>query len=155
MFVLFPFRDSFAGVERFLKPVQINSLGHNEKSKSNALIRSSLIHDRIPLNHASSPRVVITDHDIERLLSESIQHRFQASGDVMVKLTSEWIPFHSKPGYILKLTDVSPDELTASSFTRFSLWVAGEKINDFSFPIRISQMRDIYVKYDHFHLARN
>ena len=135
----------FAGVERFLKPVHVNSLCQTEKSKTNALIRSPLVYTPSPLNYVSSQKVVDTDLHIERLLSESIQHRFQASGEIVVKLTSEWIPFHSKPGYILKLADISPDELTASSFARFSLWAAGEKINDFAFPIRVAQMRDIYV----------
>lgn len=100
--------------------------------------------------HVSSGFLVKMEHlissqDIETKLADSIQHRFQAIGQIEVKLTSAWSQIKASPACILKLSDVSPDELSSSSFVRFSLWESGGKIGDYSLPIRVAQMRDVLV----------
>ena len=107
---------------------------------------------RVPFNRFHSKNIETTSvneflksNDIEDLLSESLSHRFQVSGDIVVKLTSVWNNSSAKFGSIIKIDQITPDELSPSAFVRFSLWNSGEKIGDYSLPIRVAHMRDIYV----------
>lgn len=136
---------SFAGVERFLKPLQITPQAEPLNSKTNAFVRSAFHLDHSGHTFAEKKQQKVASDHIERMLAESIQYRFQALGEIVVNLTSAWAPLETKTDPILKLVDVSPDELSASSFVRFSLWDSGAKVGDFSLPIRVAQMRDIFV----------
>ena len=79
------------------------------------------------------------------MLSEAIKHRYQASGEISVQLSSEWLPLKASNQVVLKIKDASPDELSSSTFIRFSLWEAGQQMGLFSLPIRVSQLQDVYV----------
>lgn len=135
----------FAGVERFLKPVEVDFHQHSISRKSNSFIRNPLHSGNVSSGFSVQVDHLVSSHDIEMKLADSIQHRFQPIGEIVVNLTSSWIPIKASPTFILKLSDVSPDEFSSSSFVRFSLWESGSKIGDYSLPIRVAQMRDVLV----------
>ncbi|MEK9772193.1 MAG: flagellar basal body P-ring formation chaperone FlgA [Opitutae bacterium] len=135
----------FAGVERFLKPLKINPQEQIFPTQTNALIRGPFSIDRSRTVLGDHTKEVVTSQRLEKLLAESIQYRFQASGEIVVNLTSSWNPVEIQSNFVLKLADISPDELSASCFVRFSLWESGAKVGDFALPIRVAQMRDVYV----------
>ena len=135
----------FAGVERFLKPLKVNPQEQLFPGKANALIRAPFSMDRSHKVLALQKKELITSQRLEQLLSESIQHRFQAIGEIVVNLTSSWKTIELNSDFVLKLSDVSPDELSPSCFIRFSLWDSGKKVGNFALPIRVAQMIDIYV----------
>ena len=87
---------------------------------------------------------LLSSFRIEELLSDALNHRYQTSGEILVKLASSWKPLEIRSSSVLKIKDVSPDELCSSCFVRFSLWDAGVKVGDFSFPIRIAHMQEVY-----------
>lgn len=135
----------FAGVERFIKPIHIIANEHSVDVKTNAVIRSPLITAGHNFTESVENKETLEHYDIEYLLSKSLKNRFQVDGEVVVKLTSSWSEQKVPSSSILKITEVLPDELTSSSFVRFSLWNAGQKLGDYSVPIRVSHLRNIFV----------
>ena len=135
----------FGGVERFLAPIQVERNSQTVRSKTDALLRGPLHAGGSNFHSTTRNSHVLTPQNIEGMLAESIKHRFQAIGEIVVKITSSWDSLTTKPNCILKLSDISPDELTSSCFVRFSIWESGIKVGDFSLPIRVAQMRDVFV----------
>lgn len=113
--------------------------------KTNALVRGSFYSQDRKANFSQNNVKVVTSNVIEKMLADSIKHRFQASGEIVVNLTSSWESISIETNSILKLSDVSPDELSSSSFVRFSLWDSGAKVGDFSCPVRVAHLRDVLV----------
>jgi flagella basal body P-ring formation protein FlgA len=116
--------------------------------KTNALVRGSFYSQDRKANFSQNNVKVVTSNVIEKMLADSIKHRFQASGEIVVNLTSSWESISIETNSILKLSDVSPDELSSSSFVRFSLWDSGAKVGDFSCPARSIQVGSKLLKED-------
>ena len=81
---------------------------------------------------------------MEARLSEALAHRFQASGKVAVFLTREWRNLRSGPNFMVKIKDCSPDELTPSSFVRFSIWDQGKELGSFAEPVRMAHYVEVF-----------
>ena len=73
-----------------------------------------------------------------------IAHRYQASGKVSVFLTREWNNLEIGSNFIVKINDCMPDELTSSTFIRFSIWDEGSLIGNFAEPVRMAHYVDVY-----------
>ena len=56
------------------------------------------------------------------MLSEAIKHRYQVSGGNQRSIVIWWLPVKASNQVVLKIKDASPDELSSSTFIRFSLW---------------------------------
>ena len=46
--------------------------------------------------------------------------------------------------FLLKLNSCSPDELSPSSYLRFSVWDEGAKLGDFSIPVKVAHLKEVY-----------
>ena len=132
---------AFCGVERFLQPLQLKHSSSSFSTKQSFFLSSS--HNLNSIEQANNSQLLRHD-EIETLLADAIHNRYQVNGDIVVNLSSEWTPIESDSKVLLKIKDCSPDELSSSCFIRFSLWESGKKIGDFSSPIRISHLQDIY-----------
>jgi flagella basal body P-ring formation protein FlgA len=128
-------------VERFLQPLELKNSNSSFTTKQSYLISSS--QNLSSIDQAINSRVLRHD-DVETLLADAIHNRYQVNGDIVVNLSSKWTPIESESKVLLKIKDCSPDELSSSCFIRFSLWESGKKIGDFSSPVRISHLQDIY-----------
>lgn len=133
-----------AGVERFLQPFQLDGKYRSSYEQKVDFYRSDnnlklQTHDVFKKNPT-----LLTSLRLEELLSDSLKHRYQANGEVRVKLASSWKPLESSSSALIKIRDVSPDELSSSCFVRFSLWNSGEKLGDFSLPLRVAHMHEVY-----------
>jgi len=133
---------AFCGVERFLQPLQLKHSSSSFSTKQSYLL-SSPSQNLSSFAQSNHPRVLKHD-DLESLLADAIHNRYQVNGDIVVNLSSKWEPIESDSKVLVKIKDCSPDELSSSCFIRFSLWESGKKIGDFSSPIRISHLQDIY-----------
>ena len=134
----------FGGVERFLKPIQVHQNIHQTNKQRNALIRHSFSHRELGVSHQESTSRFVDSFAVQKMLSDAIKYRFQVSGDVVAQLSTKWQKVEATSEVILKIIDVSPDELASSSFVRFSLWESGKEMGVYSFPIRVSQFKDVY-----------
>jgi flagella basal body P-ring formation protein FlgA len=136
---------TFGGVERFLTPLVIDQGGQSIDQHKSAFLRGSFSkHDQVRVNQEKSS-MLIDSNTLQNLLSGGIKHRYQVSGDISVQLSSEWVPIEATNEVILKIKDASPDELSPSTFIRFSLWESGQKLGSYSLPLRVSQLQDVYV----------
>ena len=142
--VFFSYLSVWADVGRFLEPLQIGPASPQVQYvvKSSALVSPHSPRPQLQEALPASVSVVLDRALIEARLSEALAYRFQASGKVAVFLTREWRIFNSGSNFILKIKDCSPDELTSSSFIRFSIWDQGREIGSFAEPVRMAH----YVK---------
>ena len=144
--ILFTVLTAGADVGRFLEPIQIGPkpTNHSYVVKSSALV--SPRPSRPTLQEASPAEVsVVLDRLLmEARLSEALAHRFQASGKVAVFLTREWRNLRSGPNFMVKIKDCSPDELTPSSFVRFSIWDQGKELGSFAEPVRMAHYVEVF-----------
>ena len=144
--IFFTALSAGADVGRFLEPIQIGP--NPEKArylvKSSALIspRPSrpMVQQALPLTAS----VLLDRKLMEARLSEALAHRFQVSGKVAAFLTREWRNLHSGPNFIIKIKDCSPDELTSSSFVRFSIWDQGKELGSFAEPVRMAHYVEVF-----------
>jgi len=143
--VFFSYLSAWADVGRFLEPLQIGPASPQVQYvvKSSALVAPHA--PRPFLQQAPvSTTVTIDRHLIESRLSDALAHRFQSSGKVAAFLTREWRKFAAGSNFIIKIKDCSPDELTSSSFVRFSLWDQGKLIGDFAEPVRLAHYVNVF-----------
>jgi flagella basal body P-ring formation protein FlgA len=133
-----------ADVGRFLEPIQIgpNPPNLHYVVKSSALVSPLSPRPQVQKALPSQDFVVLDRTLMEARLSEALAHRFQASGKVAVFLTREWRNLRSGSNFIIKVKDCSPDELTSSTFVRFTIWDQGKEIGSFAEPVRMAH----YVK---------
>lgn len=144
VFIFFSALSLAADVGRFLEPLQIGPKTGKVRYvvKSSALVSPHSPRPQLQEALPASVSVVLDRALIEARLSDALAYRFQASGKVAVFLTREWRNFNSGSNFILKIKDCSPDELTSSSFIRFSIWDQGKEIGSFAEPVRMAH----YVK---------
>ena len=133
-----------AGVERFLQPLDLEGRDQLYSLKKAGFLRSSTSKSYQSFNVSSKNNTFLTSDHLERLLSDSLKHRYQASGEIRVNLSTSWQPLKVSSSPIVKIRDISPDELSSSCFIRFSLWDSGQKLGDFSYPLRVASMNDVY-----------
>jgi flagella basal body P-ring formation protein FlgA len=81
---------------------------------------------------------------MEKRLGEALAHRFQATGRVSAFLTREWRQCRSSSSFIVKIKDCSPDELTSSTFVRFSIWDQGKELGKYAEPIRQAHFVEVF-----------
>jgi len=117
----------FGGVERFLTPIEIAEGNQGTRLKKNAFFGGSFTNHQSGWVNQEKTQIVIDSIAIQKMLSEAIKHRFQVFGEISVQLSSEWLPVIVANEVILKIKDASPDELSSSTFIRFSLWNPGDK----------------------------
>ena len=133
------------GVERFLTPIAIDQAKHNTIKNKSGYVRDSFSNYQLDRTILENSRADIDSNAVQKMLSQAIKHRFQATGEITVQLSSEWVPVQVNNEAILKIKDASPDELSSSTFIRFSLWESGEEKGFYSLPVRVSQFKDVYV----------
>ena len=144
--IFFTALSAGADVGRFLEPIQIGP----KPEKARYLVKSSALISPRPSRpevQQALPRpvsVVLDRELMEARLSEALAHRFQASGKVAAFLTREWRNFRSSPNFIVKIKDCSPDELTSSSFVRFSVWDQGKELGSFAEPVRMAHYVEVF-----------
>jgi flagella basal body P-ring formation protein FlgA len=135
---------AYGGVERFLTPISIDQGSKNVTEKKSAYIGGSFSNIQSGFVKQENSSIILDSNAVQKMLSEAIKHRYQASGEISVQLSSEWFPVKASNQVVLKIKDASPDELSSSTFIRFSLWESGQKLGSYSMPIRVSQLQDVY-----------
>jgi len=141
----FPLSLVFADLNRFVDSFDFDPVQSEVKvlTKSSAYISSN------PYYRSSNPNfnknlVLNLDREtLEKSLGESISHRYQASGKVVAFLTRAWTPLKVSSNFIIKISDSSPDQLSPSVFTRFSIWDNGKLIGSFAEPLRLGHYVDV------------
>ncbi len=87
---------------------------------------------------------LLNGQGLESLLAASLKHRFQVQGEILVSLARQWVPVPCSSRVLLKIRDCSPEELSSSSYLRFSLWDDGIKLNDYELPVRVAHLREVF-----------
>ena len=135
-----------AGVERFLKPLSVvPSDSKQVELRTNAFVSQFAQHKQNQISDFApmSDQVRLGRSLLERRLSEMLKHRYQVDGEVVVFLGRHWDEIELGAGFQIKIRDASPDELSANSFLRFSIWDEGLKVGDFSTPVRMAHMQEV------------
>ena len=142
-----------AGVERFLQPLTIEGKDQSHSLKKAGFLRpnTSKSYQSFDVSAKKNSSSALTSDHLERLLADSLKHRYQASGEIRVNLSSSWKSLMVSSSPIIKIRDISPDELSSSCFIRFSLWDAGVKLGDFSYPLRVASMNEVYFSTKNLH----
>ena len=141
----FSFSLVFADLNRFVDSFDFDPVQSEVKvlTKSSAYISSNPYY-RSPNSSFDKNLVINLDREtLEKSLGESISHRYQASGKVVAFLTRAWTPLKVSSNFILKISDSSPDQLSPSVFTRFSIWDSGKLIGNFAEPLRLGHYVDV------------
>ncbi len=92
---------------------------------------------------SKSGSVALNRQLLEKRLSEMLKHRYQVDGEVMVFLAQQWDPLEVGSNFQIKIRDSNPDELSVNAFLRFSIWDEGQKLGDFSTPLRMAHMQEV------------
>jgi len=137
-----------ADIGRFIEPIQI------APKASVPTVRYVVKSSAFVSPHASKPQtqeaapvadsIVIDRQLMEKRLGEALAHRFQASGRISAFLTREWTNLRSSSSFIVKIKDCSPDELTPSTFVRFSIWDQGKELGRYAEPIRMAHFVEVF-----------
>jgi flagella basal body P-ring formation protein FlgA len=136
---------TFGGVERFLTPTVIDPGSKIITEQKSGFFGGSYSNHKSGRVYQGNSLMLIDANAVQNLLSEAIKHRYQVSGEISVQLSTEWLPLEASNEVILKFQDASPDELSSSTFIRFSLWESGHQLGSFSLPIRVSHLLEVYV----------
>ena len=137
-----------ADIGRFLEPIQIAPKA--PVSTVRYVVKSSAFvspHASNPQTQEAAPvadSIVIDRQLMEKRLGEALAHRFQTSGRVSAFLTREWVNCRSSSNFIVKIKDCSPDELTPSTFVRFSIWDQGKELGRYAEPIRMAHFVEVF-----------
>jgi len=134
---------AFAGVERFLEPLVLPHNKATYKKTSSGYISGSF-HSSSSKIGSFVPSIELDSKILEEKLSELLRHRYQVDGKVVAKIGREWAPLSVSSSFKIKINDCNPDELASSAFLRYSIWDKGTLVGDFSMPLRISHMQDVY-----------
>jgi flagella basal body P-ring formation protein FlgA len=137
-----------ADIGRFIEPIQI------APKVPVPTVRYVVKSSAFVSPHASNPQaqeaapvadsIVIDRQLMEKRLGEALAHRFQTSGRVSAFLTREWTNCRSSSSFIVKIKDCSPDELTPSTFVRFSIWDQGKELGRYAEPIRMAHFLEVF-----------
>lgn len=138
-----------ADISRFIEPIQI------APKASVPEVRYVVKSSAFVSPHASNPQtqeaplpvvdsIVIDRQLMEKRLGEALAHRFQTPGRVSAFLTREWTNCQSSSSFIVKIKDCSPDELTPSTFVRFSIWDQGKELGRYAEPIRLAHFVEVF-----------
>lgn len=142
-------------VSRFLDPIRIKPSqvqpSFTINQKTTALIAPLYSEGRTFPEFSSSDRevkeVFLTREMLEFKLGELLGYRYQASGKVVAYVTRQWTPIRLSSNFILKIRDCMPDNLSPSTFVRFTIWDHGSNIGEFAEPIRMSHFLNcLYTK---------
>ena len=145
LFFLFWTPLLYCGVERFLDPVFVAPPKQTSHQIKSALYGANLSENLdLASNAKFSGAYTLTTEKVEMLLSNALKHRYQVNGQIVVTLTNSWDDLEANSEVFLKIKDCSPDDISSSCFVRFSLWQSGTKIGDFSSPLRISHLKEVY-----------
>ncbi len=133
-----------AGVERLISPISFFDNGDRDSiTKKSALYSNSFTSK--PLSSVRTAKPFFLDQStLESKLSHLLQHRYQVHGKVRAFLGREWVPLQVSHNFQIKIRDSNPDELTASTYTRFSVWDKGERLGDFSMPLKLSHLQGVF-----------
>ena len=137
-----------ADIGRFIEPIQI------APKASVPTVRYVVKSSAFVSPHAPSPKtrevfpvadtITIDRQLIEKRLGEALAHRFQATGRITAFLTREWTNCLASPNFIVKIKDCAPDELTPSTFVRFSIWDQGKELGGYAEPIRMAHFVEVF-----------
>ena len=134
LFILLPI-CLVADVSRFLDPISIRPESSQHKylisNKASALISPQSSRQRIYSGFSpdqSDSKVFLTHELLESKLGELLGYRYQASGKVVAYVTRQWKPIRLSSNFILKIRDCMPDNLSPSTFVRFTIWDNGSSI---------------------------
>ena len=130
----------FGGVERFIKPVSIKK----EDSKVSAFFANNPHQSHGYLTERINESTQLDAGRLEVELGNMLKYRYQVDGDVSVSLTREWEPFKVGGNFVLKLNSCSRMRLSPSSYLRFSVWDDGSKLGDFSIPVKVAHLKEVY-----------
>mgnify|MGYP001161397185 FL=1 len=136
----------FGDVGRLLEPLNFNNL--NQPGKVG--YRGAALIAPMPSKHKSEKvsekesHVILDRVLLERTLGEALSHRYQATGKVLSYVTREWSDLKVSSNFFLKIRDCAPDELAPSSFVRFEVWDEGDLVGQFSEPIRMAHMMEVF-----------
>ncbi len=127
-------------VSRFLDPIRIKPSqvqpSFTINQKTTALIAPLYSEGRTFPEFSSSDRevkeVFLTREMLEFKLGELLGYRYQASGKVVAYVTRQWTPIRLSSNFILKIRDCMPDNLSPSTFVRFTIWDHGSNIGEFA-----------------------
>jgi flagella basal body P-ring formation protein FlgA len=142
-------------VSRFLDPIRIKPSqvqpSFTINQKTTASIAPLYSKGRTLPEFSSSDRevkeVFLTREILEFKLGELLGYRYQASGKVVAYVTRQWTPIRLSSNFILKIRDCMPDNLSPSTFVRFTIWDHGSNIGEFAEPIRMSHFLNcLYTK---------
>ena len=142
-------------VSRFLDPIRIKPSqvqpSFTITQKTTASIAPLYSEGRTFPEFSSSDRevkeVFLTREMLEFKLGELLGYRYQASGKVVAYVTRQWTPIRLSSNFILKIRDCMPDNLSPSTFVRFTIWDHGLNIGEFAEPIRMSHFLNcLYTK---------
>lgn len=138
----------FSEVGKYLEPLVIHGEPKTERVehyiKSSALVSPPSMLNANSIQFATSQPVELDRKLIEQKLGELLSHRYQASGKVSIFLTREWRSISVGSNFLLKIIDCMPDELTSSSFIRFSIWDKGSLIGNYAEPIKMAHYVDVF-----------
>jgi flagella basal body P-ring formation protein FlgA len=139
-----------ADIGRFIEPIQVAPKAPAPAPTVRYVVKSSAFvspHASNPQTQEAAPvadSIVIDRQLIEKRLGEALAHRFQTSGRVSAFLTREWGNCRSSSNFIVKIKDCSPDELTPSTFVRFSIWDQGKELGKYAEPIRMAHFVEVF-----------
>lgn len=89
--------------------------------------------------------VVVDVPTLEKKLADALAHRYQAVGQLVVRLAREWKPLSVPADWELRLSQVAPDQLSSSAFARFSLWGNGRMLGEYGYPFKAAHMVNVNV----------
>ena len=133
-------------VTRFLEPMKL-SVGSSHtftKLKSSAYVHPSTRDYKHATQVIRSNKILLDRLLIEKQLGEALSHRYQAAGEVAAFLTRQWKSVTVGTNFIVKIQDCLPDELTSSTFVRFSIWNEGILVGQFAEPIKLAHYLNVY-----------
>lgn len=84
--------------------------------------------------------------DVQNALARELTRRFEAEGELRVMLTRGWTPVElGSEDWFLEVMDVNQAELDSSLQVRFRIGEPGRRVGEWSVPIRVRQLVDVWV----------
>jgi len=133
------------GVERFLQPISLDfSNKQSVERKISAFVSPSVFSEQKFYGAVEHETMLLDTELLQKRLGELLKHRFQTNGEVKVYLSRKWESVSYASNFIIKLSSCTPDELNSNCFVKFDIWENGVKVGDFSTPIKILHLQDVY-----------
>jgi len=137
----------FGDVNRLLEPLDFRNFAKPAKVGFKGAAFISPVTSTLNAERVTSEisRVILDRVLLEKSLGEALSHRYQATGKVIAFVTRAWRDIDVSSNFLLKIRDCAPDELSPSTFIRFEVWDKGRLIGQYSEPIRMAHMMEVYV----------